>query len=119
MATYPKMIHRMIMFIMWLTMIYKNHKKFWMASCVVTGHQVTALRWRTESKTGDYAHTGEPRGDMEPARAGCTNGTGGGHSDRPHIICTSTETGNQDGGVAHRAAIHGERNGYGVSGVML
>ena len=64
-------------------------------------------------------HTPEEvlNGYMAPTCSVHTNGAGGGHGYVPCIGLQSTETGNQYGGVAHRAAVHGERNRAGVSRV--
>ena len=65
---------------------------------------------RVQNRVPCHDPVGRPRRDLAPPRAGFTNGAGGCPGSSPCIRCPSTETGNQDGGVAHRVAVHGERN---------
>ena len=55
-----------------------------------------------------HAPVGGTRGYLAPSQANRTNSAGGGRGGGPCIGYLSDETGNQDGGLDHRVAVHGE-----------
>ena len=89
-----------------------------MASCVITGHLVAALRSQVEFRTSD--HFCLPPGRSDGSEKTRTDSGGGGSDGRtgggPGLACTSPATINKDRGMAYSAAVHSQWDGSGGGG---